>query len=65
MAPKLLQIARSTPGLLATLVGMKEPAHVDADVALVRTPPLQPEAFAAVVDRLPSLLTRWMSEGLT
>ena len=65
MAPKLLQIARSTPGLLATLVGMKEPAHVEADVALINMPPLTPEAFATVVERLPSMLTRRLSEGLT
>lgn len=32
--PRLLQLARSTPGLLATLVGHKSPANVEANGAL-------------------------------
>lgn len=63
VAPKLLQIARSTPGLLSVLVGMKTPANVEADTALVPAPPLTPEAFKTVVERLPQLLTRRLSEG--
>ncbi|PSC72677.1 Aldo keto reductase [Micractinium conductrix] len=38
--PKLLQLARSTPGLLTTLVGHKAPAHVAANCALTAVPPL-------------------------
>lgn len=47
-APRLLQLARSTPGLLAALVGHKAPAHVEQNCALARVPPLsEPELRAA------------------
>ncbi len=44
-AQRVLQFARSTPGVTTALVGMKEPAHVDEDLALTALPPLTPEAF--------------------
>ena len=35
-APQLLQLARSTPGLLTTLVGQKSSASVDQNTALTK-----------------------------
>lgn len=46
---KLLQIARSVPGLGTVFVGHKTPAHVEENVALTRTLPLTSDQFAAVL----------------
>lgn len=48
-APRLLQLARSSPGLLTSLVGHKAPAHVDANAALTHVPPLGEGAARAVL----------------
>lgn len=47
--PKLVQIARSTPGLVATLVGHKSKEHVLANVALSNIQPLTPQQFESVM----------------
>jgi hypothetical protein len=48
-APRLLQLARSSPGLLTSLVGHKAPANVEANTALSHVPPLgEAEARAAL-----------------
>lgn len=39
--PRLLQISRSMPHIVSTLVGHKQPANVSANTALTRVPPLE------------------------
>ena len=51
-APRLLQLARSTPGLLATLVGHKAPEHVQQNCALSKEAPLSEEDFRAAAAAL-------------
>ncbi|KAL4440685.1 hypothetical protein ABPG77_000394 [Micractinium sp. CCAP 211/92] len=53
--PRLLQLARSTPGLLATLVGHKTPANVEANGALSKVAPLSEAEFQATVQHLQDL----------
>ncbi len=48
-APRLLQLARSCPGVLCSLVGHKAPAHVQANLALSNRRPLTPQEFQAAV----------------
>ena len=47
-ATQLLQIARSTPMLTASLVGMKTRDHVDANLKLTAHAPLNPSQFASL-----------------
>lgn len=47
--PRLLQIARSTPGLISTLVGHKSQEHVLANIALSSKQPLTQPELAAVM----------------
>ncbi len=54
MGPKLIQIARSTPGIVATLVGHKSKPHVLANVALSNIQPLTPQQFNLVMAALAS-----------
>lgn len=44
-APRALQYTRSAPGVVTALVGMKQPAHVAANVALVKIAPLGSAVF--------------------
>ena len=44
-----LHLARSAPGLATALVGHKRRSHVDANLAVLREPPLSPAAFFAAV----------------
>jgi aryl-alcohol dehydrogenase-like predicted oxidoreductase len=44
-APRALQYTRSAPGVLTALVGMKQPTHVAANLALVGIAPLGAAAF--------------------
>lgn len=39
-AERALQFARSAPGMGTALVGMKDPAHVDANARVARVPPV-------------------------
>ena len=48
-APRLLQIARSTPGVICSLVGHKTQEHVLANIALSNTQPLTQPELAAVM----------------
>lgn len=50
--PKLVQIARSVPGLVATLVGHKSKQNVLANVALSDVQPLTLQQFKSVVSQL-------------
>ncbi|KAA6425596.1 MAG: hypothetical protein FRX49_04493 [Trebouxia sp. A1-2] len=52
--PKLIQIARSTPGIVATLVGHKSKTHVLANVALSSIQPLTLQQFNLVMAALAS-----------
>ena len=47
--PKLVQIARSTPGVVATLVGHKSKQNVLANTALSNVQPLTPQQFESVM----------------
>ena len=49
MGAKLLQIAWSTPGIIATLVGHKSKQHVSANAALAGIQPLTPQQFKEVM----------------
>ncbi|KAK9814130.1 hypothetical protein WJX72_001053 [[Myrmecia] bisecta] len=53
-ATKLLQFARSTPGVLAVMVGHKRAKHMEANVALARLPPLTKEQFLSVWQQMRS-----------
>jgi aryl-alcohol dehydrogenase-like predicted oxidoreductase len=47
-AQRALQFVRSTPGITVALVGMKQRAHVEENLALARVPP----ASAGFLERL-------------
>ena len=53
---KLLQWARSTPGLLTTLVGHKARGHAVSNVPLAKVVPLAEEPHAFAYARLRSVL---------
>jgi aryl-alcohol dehydrogenase-like predicted oxidoreductase len=44
---RALQFVRSAPGVTAVLCGMKMPAHLEENLALLQVPPLSAEAFSA------------------
>ena len=45
-----LQFARSSPGITAAIVGMREAAHIDHNLALARMPVAAPEAIEALFE---------------
>jgi aryl-alcohol dehydrogenase-like predicted oxidoreductase len=47
-AQRCLQFARSSPGITAAVVGMREASHVDENLALARVPPAPPDAIEAL-----------------
>jgi aryl-alcohol dehydrogenase-like predicted oxidoreductase len=47
-AQRALQFARSVPGIQAALVGMKQTAHVEENLAVADVPPLDAEQFNAL-----------------
>jgi predicted aldo/keto reductase-like oxidoreductase len=51
-ATKLLQLVRSTPGVVTTLVGQKQKQHVVDNVALAKEPRLGPKLWALVHKRV-------------
>eukprot|EP00887_Chlorella_sp_A99_P002680 scaffold6.g2680.t1 len=51
-AVRLLQLARSTPGLLASLIGHKEQAHVEENCQLVHLELLNPALFESAMRTL-------------
>ncbi len=51
-AHRALQFVRSTPGIIAPLVGHKTITHVDENVELVKVSPLSNEAFSELVSKL-------------
>ena len=50
-AQRAIQFARSTPGVTTALVGMKQSAHVEENLALARHPLLAAEEIANLFDR--------------
>ncbi len=51
---RALQFVRSTPGVLAPLVGQKSISHVAENLELVKLPPLSAEEFSDLVKKLTS-----------
>ncbi|MGI0036874.1 MAG: aldo/keto reductase [Nitrososphaera sp.] len=49
IVPKLLQVVRSTPSVIAPLVGQKKPEHVEENLKIAKHPPLEQEEFAEAV----------------
>ena len=50
-AQRCLQFARSTPGITTAVVGMRDPDHVDDNVAVSKTAPASPEAIERLFKR--------------
>jgi aryl-alcohol dehydrogenase-like predicted oxidoreductase len=48
-ATRVLQFARSTPGILAPLIGQKSPSHVDENLHVTNLPPLEEHQFLDAV----------------
>ena len=53
-AHRALQFVRSTPGIIAPLVGQKSNLHVDENLELVKVPPLSESEFNQLVTSLTS-----------
>jgi aryl-alcohol dehydrogenase-like predicted oxidoreductase len=50
-AQRCLQFVRSTPEISGAVVGMRDPAHVEENLALARIAPAPPEAIEALFKR--------------
>ncbi len=50
-AQRSLQFVRSTPGISCALVGMRDAAHIDQNLALLAQPPAAPELISALFAR--------------
>jgi aryl-alcohol dehydrogenase-like predicted oxidoreductase len=53
-AHRALQFVRSTPGIIAPLVGQKSSSHVDENLELVKVPPMSESEFNQLVTSLTS-----------
>ncbi|MCA9827506.1 MAG: aldo/keto reductase [Nitrosopumilus sp.] len=51
---RALQFIRSSPGVLAPLVGQKSPEHVSENMGIMKIPPMSEDEFLALVKRLTS-----------
>lgn len=51
---KCLQFIRSTPGVLAPLVGQKTPIHVEENLEIMKIPPLNQDEFNSLLKKLTS-----------
>ena len=51
---RALQFTRSTPGILAPLVGQKTPEHVSENLKIMQVPSIPPEEFQTLVKNLVS-----------
>ena len=49
---RALQFIRSTPGVLAPLVGQKSPEHVSENLEVMKIPPMPENEFLALVKKL-------------
>ena len=52
--PKLLQIIRSSPSVIAPLIGQKRPEHVEENLKVANVPPLSEEEFQQAIRTLTS-----------
>jgi aryl-alcohol dehydrogenase-like predicted oxidoreductase len=52
-AQRALQFVRSTPGVTTALVGMKQPAHVEENLATARIPPAPWEQYSKLFQSAP------------
>jgi aryl-alcohol dehydrogenase-like predicted oxidoreductase len=51
---RCLQFIRSTPGVLAPLVGQKNPDHVNENLEIMKIPPMKKDEFDGLVKKLVS-----------
>ncbi|MCV0400767.1 MAG: aldo/keto reductase [Nitrosopumilus sp.] len=51
---RALQFIRSSPGVLAPLVGQKSPEHVSENLEIMKIPPMSEDEFLALVKKLTS-----------
>jgi len=51
---RALQFIRSSPGVLAPLVGQKSPEHVSENLEIMKIPPMPEDEFVALVKKLTS-----------
>ena len=49
---KLIQIIRSSPSVIAPLIGHKKPEHVEQNLKIANIPPLNDKEFKEVVQEL-------------
>jgi aryl-alcohol dehydrogenase-like predicted oxidoreductase len=49
---KLLQIIRSSPSVIAPIVGQKKPSHIEQNLRICDIPPLKPKEYKEVVEVL-------------
>jgi aryl-alcohol dehydrogenase-like predicted oxidoreductase len=49
---KLVQVMRSSPAVVAPLMGQKKPEHVQENLKVADIPPLTKEQFSQAVDAL-------------
>jgi len=47
-AQRCLQFVRSTPGVTTAVVGMRDPDHIDENLALATTPPASPQTIQSL-----------------
>jgi len=51
---RALQFIRSSPGVLAPLVGQKSPDHVSENLEIMKIPPMSEDEFLTLVKKLTS-----------
>jgi len=51
---RALQFIRSTPGVLAPLIGHKSESHVNENLEVMKIPPMEQEQFSALIKKLTS-----------
>jgi predicted aldo/keto reductase-like oxidoreductase len=51
---RALQFIRSSPGVLAPLVGQKTPEHVSENLEIMKIPPISEDEFLSLVKKLTS-----------
>ncbi len=49
---KLVQIIRSSPSVIAPLIGYKKPEHIEQNLKIANVPPLNDEEFRNTVKTL-------------
>ena len=49
---KIVQVIRSTPSVIAPLIGQKKPEHVEQNLRLANVPPMQIEEFKRAINIL-------------